>query len=383
MTKTTLAARLLPLLFVFTALRAQAPPSPDALSSPTPEQAAALRNSIAADPANLQGERVSPQSLADTLPLDHGAPALEQLLLKLRTRASLMLIVAHPDDEDGGLLTFESRGQGARVAMLTLNRGEGGQNLMSADFNDALGLIRTQELLGEDRYTGTDQLFGTVIDFGFSKTKEEAFAQWTHDRVLYDAVRAVRLYRPLVLASVFVGGAHGRPWPPPDRRRDHPGGLPRRRQPQPLPGNGPAARGPPSRSTPACPSPASPPSGMFDYATGQHRPQPLPQLRHRPGRHPHRAHSPPSTSTRATRPPSFEANRPLGMEGLSYVQWARREALALQKPRRSAPNVRLAPAGRADSGYTLMATRVGCPLLRPRRPPASAPPVPAHRDLLL
>ena len=116
-----------------------------------------------------------------------------------------MLIVAHPDDEDGGMLTYLSRGQGARVAMLTLNRGEGGQNLMSADFKDALGLIRTQELLAADRYMGVDQFFGTEVDFGFSKTKEEAFAKWTHDRVLYDAVRAVRLYRPLVIASVFIG----------------------------------------------------------------------------------------------------------------------------------------------------------------------------------
>jgi len=157
------------------------------------------------DPANLAGERVSPPDLADTLPLNHGAPALEQLLRKLRTRASFMLIVAHPDDEDNGMLTYLSRGQGARVAMLTLNRGEGGQNLMSADFDDALGLIRTEELLAADRYMAVDQFFGTEVDFGFSKTKEEAFSKWTHDRVLYDAVRAIRLYRPLVIASVFIG----------------------------------------------------------------------------------------------------------------------------------------------------------------------------------
>ena len=196
-----LTSALLPVLLAASAaLPAQQPPPP------AKGAASIMRERIAQDPANLQGERVSPQALADTLPLDHGAPALQQLLLKLRTRASMMLIVAHPDDEDGGLLTFESRGHGVRTAMLTLNRGEGGQNLMSADFNDALGLLRTQELLAADRYMGVDQFFGTEIDFGFSKTKEETFAQWTHDRVLYDAVRAVRLYRPLVLASVFVGG---------------------------------------------------------------------------------------------------------------------------------------------------------------------------------
>src|ERR1700733_6510835 len=85
------------------------------------------------DPANLAGERVRASVTEDPLPVNKGALALEQSLIKLRTRASLMMIVAHPDDEDGGMLTYESRGQGARVAMLTLTRGEGGQNVMSND----------------------------------------------------------------------------------------------------------------------------------------------------------------------------------------------------------------------------------------------------------
>jgi LmbE family N-acetylglucosaminyl deacetylase len=167
--------------------------------------ASASAQSTFTDPANLRGERVAPRTGRE-LPIDQGATGLEQLLRKLNTRASLMLIVAHPDDEDGGMLTFYSRGLGARVADLSLNRGEGGQNLMTGDFEDALGLLRTQELLSAGRYFAADQFFGTEVDFGFSKTKEEAFAKWTHDRVLYDVVRAIRLYRPLVLASVWIGG---------------------------------------------------------------------------------------------------------------------------------------------------------------------------------
>jgi LmbE family N-acetylglucosaminyl deacetylase len=158
------------------------------------------------DPANLAGEQVRPSVVVREIPANEGATALWQSLVKLRTRASLMLIVAHPDDEDGGMLTYEARGQGAHVAMLTLTRGEGGQNLMSGDFDDALGLVRTQELLAAGRYMGVDQMWGTEVDFGFSKTKEESFANWGHDRVLYDAVRAVRLYRPLVVTAVFQGG---------------------------------------------------------------------------------------------------------------------------------------------------------------------------------
>ena len=49
------------------------------------------------------------------IPANKGALALEQSLIKLRTRASLMMIVAHPDDEDGGMLTYEARGMGAEL----------------------------------------------------------------------------------------------------------------------------------------------------------------------------------------------------------------------------------------------------------------------------
>jgi LmbE family N-acetylglucosaminyl deacetylase len=143
---------------------------------------------------------------ARPLPIDRGAAALWQSLNKLHTRASLLMVTAHPDDEDGGMLTYESRGKGARVTLLTLNRGESGANVMSPDFFDALGLVRTEELLAADRYYDVDQYWTRVINDGFSKTKEESMSHWTHDRVLADAVRIVRLTRPLVITSVFIGG---------------------------------------------------------------------------------------------------------------------------------------------------------------------------------
>jgi LmbE family N-acetylglucosaminyl deacetylase len=142
---------------------------------------------------------------AHPLPEDRGADGLAQTLKKLHTWASLMMIVAHPDDEDGGMLTLESRGFGARTAILTLTRGEGGQNAMSSEADDALGVIRTNELLLADQYSGTEQYFSRVADYGFSKTIDEAHQKWGRDRVLYDVVRAVRLYHPLVITSVFTG----------------------------------------------------------------------------------------------------------------------------------------------------------------------------------
>lgn len=144
---------------------------------------------------------------AHALAIDRASTALWQTLKKLHTRASLIMIDAHPDDEDGPLLAYMSRGLGARVALLTLNRGEGGANVMSSNFWDQLGLVRTEELLHADRYYGVgQQYFSRVTDFGFSKSKRETLQKWGYHRVLADVVRVIRITRPLVITSVFVGG---------------------------------------------------------------------------------------------------------------------------------------------------------------------------------
>ncbi len=150
-----------------------------------------------------QASRVDPN--AQAISEDRGTAGLSRALAALRTRASMLMITAHPDDEDGGMLAAETRGRGTRAALLTLTRGEGGQNAMSPDMYDELGLLRTQELLQADRYYGVDQYWGSVIDYGFSKTREEAIEKWGYERVLSDVVRVVRMTRPLILTSSFVG----------------------------------------------------------------------------------------------------------------------------------------------------------------------------------
>ncbi len=144
-------------------------------------------------------------AFAYPLPFDRGAAGLAQSLRHLHTRASLLQINAHPDDEDGGMLTYQSRQAGADVSLLSLNRGEGGQNVMTADYWDALGILRTEEHLAANRFYGDHLYYSRVADFGFSKTIEEALAQWGHERVLADAVRVVRTTRPMVVTSVFAG----------------------------------------------------------------------------------------------------------------------------------------------------------------------------------
>lgn len=150
--------------------------------------------------------RIEPSLVTTEIAPNRGAAAVWQSLKKLHTRASLIMITAHPDDEDGGMLAYESRGVGAQVTLLTLNRGEGGANVMSSDFWDGLGLVRTEELLAAGQYYGVDQYWTRVCDYGFSKTMDEAVAKWGRERVLGDVVRVVRMVRPLVVTSVFVGG---------------------------------------------------------------------------------------------------------------------------------------------------------------------------------
>jgi LmbE family N-acetylglucosaminyl deacetylase len=127
-------------------------------------------------------------------------------LLRLGTTARLMQVVAHPDDEDGGMLTLEARRRGVSALLMTLNRGEGGQNKIGSNLSDVLGVLRAEELLASDQYYGVQQRFSRVADFGFSKSPDETFQKWGgHDIALGDIVRVIRTFRPDVLAPRFSG----------------------------------------------------------------------------------------------------------------------------------------------------------------------------------
>jgi LmbE family N-acetylglucosaminyl deacetylase len=160
------------------------------------------------------GQQASPASFPQLpyqgtppeLPQDQGILGLRQELRRLSTTARLMQTVAHPDDEDGGMLTLESRGRGASVLLMTLNRGEGGQNKVGSNLSDVLGVLRTEELLAADEYYGVQERFSRVADFGFSKSADETFAKWGgHDVALADMVRVIRTFRPDVLVARFSG----------------------------------------------------------------------------------------------------------------------------------------------------------------------------------
>lgn len=152
------------------------------------------------------GAAVPLLSQSPTLPQDSGASGVWQHLQRLGTTASAMHTTAHPDDEHGGVITRVSRKEGARLALLTLNRGESGDNAIGPELFDGLGLIRTEELLTADAYYGVDtQYFTTVVDYGYSKRLDEALEKWGKENVLRDVVRIIRMNRPYVLIARFQG----------------------------------------------------------------------------------------------------------------------------------------------------------------------------------
>jgi LmbE family N-acetylglucosaminyl deacetylase len=134
-----------------------------------------------------------------------GAFGLSQVLERLQTTASALHTGAHPDDEDSAFIATMARGEHARVAYLALNRGEGGQNIIGTELFEALGVIRTEELLQARRLDGGEQFFTRTFDYGFSKARAEAAAKWDEQLVLGDMVRVIRMFRPLVIYSRFSG----------------------------------------------------------------------------------------------------------------------------------------------------------------------------------
>jgi LmbE family N-acetylglucosaminyl deacetylase len=146
------------------------------------------------------------------LRLDQGATGLGLALRRLGVTGRVLCVFAHPDDENNGMLIRLSRIQGLRVGVLTLTRGEGGQNELGPELFDALGVLRTEELMATHRYDGAEQVFGRSFEFGYSYGVEETFQKWGREETLGDVVRGIRVFRPDVILTLRFeapgGGQH-------------------------------------------------------------------------------------------------------------------------------------------------------------------------------
>ena len=147
----------------------------------------------------LSRARVSAQSL----------PEAVEAINKARVTTRIMFVTAHPDDEQAGLLAYLSRGLDADVALLTVTRGQGGQNALGPEQNGELGVIRTTELLAADSHYGVRQYFTRAVDTGFSKSPERTMKIWGTTLPMEDMVRAIRTYRPDVVINGWGGVRNG------------------------------------------------------------------------------------------------------------------------------------------------------------------------------
>ena len=144
--------------------------------------------------------------LAHSLAAQTGGTVETGLLLRqLDGVKRVLMIAAHPDDEDTSLLAELAQGWGAETAYLALTRGEGGQNLIGPELREGLGIVRTGELVAARRLDGGRQFFSRAFDFGYSKSADEALRLWPEEELLRDVVWIVRSFRPHVIVSVFSG----------------------------------------------------------------------------------------------------------------------------------------------------------------------------------
>ncbi len=145
----------------------------------------------------------------EPIPEETGSLGLALQLRKLSSGTSLLHTAAHPDDEDNGLLVLLSRGRGHRVSLLTATRGDGGQNEIGPELFEAIGILRTEELMAVHRIDGAEQYFTRAYEFGYSFSVEETLQKWGKEETLGDFVRILRTLRPDVVVSLPLEGEGG------------------------------------------------------------------------------------------------------------------------------------------------------------------------------
>ena len=171
--------------------------------------AGVLTLAVSALTLGLRAQQRSAQFSIEPLSDAKGQVGLGLALRKLTTVGTFMHTTAHPDDENNGILALYARGHGMRVALLSATRGDGGQNEIGPELFDAIGVLRTEELLQAHRWDGAEQYFTRAVDFGFSFSPQETIQKWGHDEILGDFVRMIRAIRPDVMVTLNPVGTGG------------------------------------------------------------------------------------------------------------------------------------------------------------------------------
>jgi LmbE family N-acetylglucosaminyl deacetylase len=143
------------------------------------------------------------------LNFDTGPIGLGLALRQLPVDAAALYVTAHPDDENNGVLVALQRGRGITTSLLTVTRGDGGQNEIGPELFQAIGILRSEELAAVHRYDGVDQFHTRAYEFGYSFSVEETFEKWGKDAILADVVKTIRRTRPDVILTMNRDGQAG------------------------------------------------------------------------------------------------------------------------------------------------------------------------------
>jgi LmbE family N-acetylglucosaminyl deacetylase len=131
-----------------------------------------------------------------------------------RFKADILLIVAHPDDEQGvtGFLA-RAMDEHKRVAVLWCTRGDTGANAVGWEKETALGEEREIEARDAIGLLGITNVWFIGAPNTPSQDVLWSLERWNHGAALEEAVRIVRLTRPEVIISLlpayYTGENHG------------------------------------------------------------------------------------------------------------------------------------------------------------------------------
>jgi LmbE family N-acetylglucosaminyl deacetylase len=143
------------------------------------------------------------------LNFDTGPVGLGLALRQLPVESAALYVTAHPDDENNGVLVALDRGRGIKTSLLTVTRGDGGQNEIGPELFQAIGILRSEELAAVHKYDGVDQYHTRAYEFGYSFSVEETFEKWGKDEILADVVKVIRMTRPDVILTMNRDGQAG------------------------------------------------------------------------------------------------------------------------------------------------------------------------------
>jgi LmbE family N-acetylglucosaminyl deacetylase len=155
-------------------------------------------------------------SAGETQTQEHDV-ALWNAVKPLDTTVTFLNTGAHPDDERSDFLAYLSRGLGVKTASMIANRGEGGQNEIGNELGNALGIIRSREMIEAAKITGvtayhlSNMTSDAIYDFGFSKSPDETLEKWDEDVTYERLIRLIRTYQPDIVMPSFrdVPTQHG------------------------------------------------------------------------------------------------------------------------------------------------------------------------------